>query len=50
MSFLIRAEFFNVFNHAQFINPSGNFSSPQFNQVNSAMPGHIGQVSAKFIW
>jgi hypothetical protein len=50
MSFLIRAEFFNVFNHAQFINPSGNFSSPQFNQVTSAMPGRIGQVSAKFIW
>ncbi len=50
MSFLIRAEFFNVFNHAQFVNPTGNFSSSTFNDVTSAMPGRIGQVSAKFIW
>jgi hypothetical protein len=50
MSFLIRGEFFNLFNHAQFQNPNGNFSSSTFNQVTSVLPGRIGQVSAKFIW
>jgi len=50
MSFLIRAEFFNVFNHAQFQNPVGNFSSSQFGEVTSAYPGRIGQLGAKFIW
>jgi hypothetical protein len=50
MSFLIRGEFFNLFNHAQFQNPNGNFSSSTFNQVTSVLPGRIGQVSAKFMW
>jgi hypothetical protein len=47
----IRAEFFNIFNHAQFSNPVGNFNSSQFGEVTSVRtPGRIGQVSAKFIW
>src|SRR5579864_6958963 len=32
----IRAEFFNIFNHTLFNNPSGNISSSQFGQVTSA--------------
>ncbi len=50
MSFMIRAEFFNLFNHANFNNPVGNFSSSQFGEVTSARPPRIGQLSAKFFW
>jgi hypothetical protein len=46
----IRAEFFNLFNHTQFNNPSGNFSSGNFGVVTSARDPRIGQFSAKFIW
>jgi len=50
MSFEIRAEFFNIFNHAQFVNPSGDISSSSFGQVTNARDPRIGQLSAKFIW
>jgi hypothetical protein len=46
----IRAEFFNLFNHTQFNNPSGNYSSDNFGVVTSARDPRIGQFSAKFIW
>ncbi|WP_213804722.1 carboxypeptidase-like regulatory domain-containing protein [Granulicella sp. dw_53] len=49
-SIIIRGEFFNVFNHANFLNPVGNFASSQFGQITTASPARIGQVSAKFIW
>jgi hypothetical protein len=49
-AFEIRGEFFNIFNHAQFFNPSGNISSGSFGNVTSARDPRIGQVSAKFIW
>jgi hypothetical protein len=45
-----RAEFFNVFNHAQFTTVQGNFASSQFGQVTAASPGRIGQVSVKFLF
>jgi hypothetical protein len=51
MSLLIRAEFFNAFEHAQFSNPSGSFTSSNFGRVTSARTaGRIGQLGAKFIW
>ncbi|HET6180617.1 MAG TPA: carboxypeptidase regulatory-like domain-containing protein [Candidatus Sulfotelmatobacter sp.] len=61
MHFEIRAEFFNIFNHAQFNNPSGDISSDQFDaptqthngdfgNVKSARDPRIGQISAKFVW
>jgi hypothetical protein len=50
MGFEIRAEFFNIFNHAQFNNPSGNVNSGQFGQVTNARDPRIGQVGAKFFW
>ena len=46
----IRAEFFNIFNHANFNNPSGNFSSGTFGLVTSAKAPRIGQISARFVW
>jgi hypothetical protein len=49
--FEIRAEFFNIFNHTQFMNPNGNISSgTQFGQVTSARDPRIGQVSARFFF
>ncbi|HKT86905.1 MAG TPA: TonB-dependent receptor [Candidatus Sulfotelmatobacter sp.] len=61
MSFEIRGEFFNVFNHAQFMNPSGDISTDQFDpatgrhtgafgNITNARDPRIGQLSAKFIW
>ena len=50
MSFVIRAEFFNIFNHTQFNNPVGNYSNGQFGEVTSARAPRIGQISAKFLW
>ncbi|MBZ5596388.1 MAG: TonB-dependent receptor [Acidobacteriia bacterium] len=50
MAVEVRGEFFNIFNHAQFNNPSGNFSSSLFGVVTGARDPRIGQVSAKFYW
>jgi hypothetical protein len=51
MAFEIRAELFNTFNHAQFGNPDGNFSSDLFGVVTGTkISGREGQISAKFYW
>lgn len=50
MALEFRAEFFNIFNHAQFTTPVGNFSSSQFGQVTGTQPPRIGQMSLKFLW
>jgi hypothetical protein len=47
---LIRGEFFNIFNHANFTGIVGNFSSSQFGTATNTLPARVGQVSAKFIW
>jgi hypothetical protein len=49
-SLLFRAEFFNLFNHAQFNNANGNFTSGNFGRVTSAKDPRIGQLSMKFLW
>jgi hypothetical protein len=49
-SLLFRAEAFNVFNHAQFGNPSGNINNPGiggFGYVNGARDPRIMQVALK---
>jgi hypothetical protein len=48
-AFQITAEFFNIFNHAQFLNPSGDIDG-NFGVVTNARDPRIGQLSAKFIW
>jgi len=50
MAVEFRAEFFNAFNHTQFNNPSGNFSSSTFGVVTTARDPRIGQMSLKFVW
>jgi hypothetical protein len=49
-AFDVRFEFFNIFNHTQFQNPTGNIDSSTFGIVTSARDPRIGQVSAKFYW
>jgi hypothetical protein len=49
-AFEIRFEMFNIFNHAQFKNPDGDFTSDLFGVVTSARDPRIGQLSAKFYW
>lgn len=43
-----RAEFFNVFNHAQFNNPNGSQSSASFGRISTARDPRIGQVALRF--
>jgi hypothetical protein len=43
----IRIESDNVFNHAQFLNPTANFSSGNFGLVTSAASGRQTQLAAK---
>jgi hypothetical protein len=49
-AFDVRLEFFNIFNHAQFFNPTGNISDTGFGIVTKARDPRIGQLSAKFYW
>ncbi len=46
----LRLEAFNLFNHAQFMNPTGEINSSQFGLVTSARPGRILQVGMKFLF
>ena len=50
MALEFRAEFFNVFNHAQFMVPgsvTGEITDGSFGKVNSARDGRIGQMALK---
>jgi hypothetical protein len=47
----VRFEFFNVFNHTQFLNPSATITTPAtFGIVTGANPPRIGQIAAKLYW
>jgi hypothetical protein len=46
----LRFEGFNVFNHAQFFNPTGEINSSQFGMVSGARDPRIMQVGAKFLF
>ncbi len=46
----LRLEAFNVFNHAQFTNPTGEINSSQFGQVTNARDPRILQIGAKFLF
>jgi len=50
MSVQFRAEFFNIFNHAQFGLPTGTFSSATFGDVTSANDPRIGQFALKLLF
>jgi hypothetical protein len=46
----IRFEFFNVFNHAQFGNPTGSILNSTFGYVTNANDPRIGQVALKLLF
>ena len=46
----LRFEAFNVFNHAQFMNPTGEINSSEFGQVTGARDPRIMQIGAKFLF
>ena len=46
----LRLEAFNLFNHAQFTNPTGEINSSQFGLVTSARDPRILQIGAKFLF
>jgi len=46
----LRFEAFNLFNHAQFSNPTGEINSSQFGLVTSARPARILQIGLKFLF
>lgn len=50
MSIMLRGEFFNIFNHANFTGVVGNIASSEFGTATGTMPGRIGQVSGKLIF
>jgi hypothetical protein len=50
ISLQFRAEFFNIFNHAQFLNPSGNINSSSFGKINTARAPRIGQLALKLLF
>ncbi len=43
-----RAEWFNIFNHAQFMTPNGDINTGTFGLVTGAYPPLIGQLALKF--
>ena len=47
-SLQFRAEFFNVFNHANFRLPKNDISSPNFGEISEALPGRLVQLALKF--
>lgn len=44
----IRGDFFNLLNHAEFLNPSTSMTSSLFGQISSTNPARIIQLSARF--
>jgi hypothetical protein len=45
-----RAEFFNLFNHANFTDVNGNVSSSRFGTVSGVRDPRIGQLGLKLVW
>ncbi len=45
-----RAEFFNIFNHANFRLPNNDISSPNFGKISEALPGRLVQLALKFLF
>jgi hypothetical protein len=46
-SFEFRAEWFNIFNHAQFMTPNGDINSGAFGLGTAAYAPRIGQLALK---
>jgi hypothetical protein len=49
-SLQFRAEFFNIFNKANFQLPNNDISSTNFGQIQAAQPGRVVQLALKFLF
>ena len=48
-SVVLRAEFYNAFNHPQFANPDSNFTSPTFGVISAtSVNARVGQLALRF--
>lgn len=45
-----RAEFFNLFNQANFNNPVANLSSATYGRITASQPGRAIQFGLKYLW
>lgn len=45
-----RVDAFNVFNHTQFSNPSGSYTSSNFMKITSARAARVAQLGVKFLF
>jgi len=50
MTLQFRAEFYNIFNHAQFGGIQGNWNASNFGYATSTQPPRIGQLSLKLLF
>lgn len=50
MALQFRADAFNAFNHAQFLNPDSNMSDTDFGKITTVGPSREFQLSLKFLW
>jgi hypothetical protein len=48
--FEIRGEFFNILNHAEFLNPSTTITSGSFGQISSTADPRIIQIAGRFVF
>jgi hypothetical protein len=46
----LRFEVFNLFNHAQFLNPTGDITSSDFGLITGAREGRILQAGLRFVF
>ena len=45
-----RADAFNAFNHAQFLNPDSNMSDTNFGKITTTAPARVLQIAMKLVW
>jgi hypothetical protein len=50
MALQFRADAFNAFNHAQFLNPDSNMSDTNFGKITTVGPSREFQFSLKLLW
>lgn len=50
MALQFRADAFNAFNHAQFLNPDSNMADANFGKVTTVGPSRVFQFSLKLLW
>lgn len=50
MDLQFRTEFFNAFNHAQFLNPSSTMTDADFGRITAARPSRELQFGLKLLW